>query len=771
MLDPQSLLADLTEPQKEAVMHVDGPLLVLAGPGSGKTRVITRRIAWLVAQGIPAWQILALTFTNKAAGEMRERVERLLPTDVPGRKGLTVTTFHSLCARLLRRYADAAGLPDSFTIYDAADQRDAVKKAIEESGLSTKNWTPASVASEISRAKNQLLDASGYAAQATDFRDRSIAKIYKAYEAILGQTKSVDFDDLLMRMAKMLRDKPAVRAELQERYRYVLIDEYQDTNHAQFMIAHLLVSPMPGARVDEAPGGGVDEFGIPIESSGGSRTAAANICVVGDPDQSVYGWRGADITNILEFEEHFPNAKIIPLGQNFRSSANIVAVAAGLIQHNRRRKHKRLYTELDEGEKPAVVICRDEHHEAALAVDEFRRRREQGISWKDMAVLYRMNALSRVMEDAMRRAQIPYQIARGTAYYERKEVKDLISYLRVVANPADDVALRRVVNTPARGISDATVGKLETVAAQRRMSLLESLRSADESAGLNARAVAACRRFAATVDAWRENLHPTGLLDGAGGTLAEIVGRILKGSGLEDLYRKSQAEEDEERLRNLEELISAAAEFQPAVDDTRDAPLTPAGMLTAFLESIALVSDADAIDPASGAVTLLTLHAAKGLEFTCVALIGMEEGLLPHARAAQSEHELEEERRLCFVGITRAKKHLLMTSAAYRTTRGLRERMMKSHFIEELPAQHITISQQNDPFLDQDEDPVVHTRPFGSEAVRNFPVGCLVRHEQFGIGRIEAVMPRGSSSSARVNFQSVGPKTLVLEFARLQRLA
>ncbi len=768
MLDTRALLDDLTEPQREAVMHVDGPLLVLAGPGSGKTRVITRRIAWLVSQGIPAWNILALTFTNKAAGEMRERVEQLLPENLPGRRGLTVTTFHSLCARLLRRYADAAKLPESFTIYDAADQRDAVKRAIESAGLSTKNWSPASVASEISNAKNALADAGAYAANANDFRERSIAKVYRVYEQILRQNKAVDFDDLLMETARLLRDDRRVRAELQERYRYVLIDEYQDTNHAQFMIAHLLVSPMvAGVAPVPTHQPAYDSFGLPIETEA-AAPPTANICVVGDPDQSIYGWRGADISNILEFEEHFPDARIIPLGENFRSCAHIVAAAAGLIQHNRRRKHKRLFTGLDDGEKPSVIICRDEHHEAAIVVDELRRRHDDGISWKDMAVLYRMNALSRVMEDALRRAQVPYQIARGTAYYERKEVKDLVSYLRVVANPADDVALRRIVNTPARSISDATVSKLEVVASDRRISLLDALRQADVAHGLNARAVNACRKFAAMVDGWRESLTPTGLLGGGGGTLAEVVGRILKTSGLEDFYRRSQSEEDEERLRNLEELVSAAAEFQPPVDDERDEPLSPAQMLAAFLESVALVSDADTIDPASGAVTLLTLHAAKGLEFSVVALIGLEEGLLPHARSASSEVELEEERRLCFVGITRARKHLLMTSAAIRTVRGLRDRTIRSHFIDELPAENITISNQNDPFVEYD-DPAI-SADFGNESVRAFPVGCLVRHPQFGLGRVEAVMPRAGSSSARVRFGTVGLKTLILEVARLQRL-
>ena len=654
-----SLLEGLTDPQREAVCHVDGPLLVLAGPGSGKTTVVTRRIASLIAQGIAPWQVLALTFTNKAAGEMRERIDRMLPEGLPGRRGLTVATFHSFCARLLRRYAIAAGLSDQYTIYDSADQRDAIKAALAEVGLSTKNWAPGSVAAQISHAKNQLLDAAGFAAEASDFYSRSIAKIFSAYERILKANDALDFDDLLVRTACLLRSDESVRNELQARYEYLLIDEYQDTNHAQFVIAQVLAS-IPG------------------------RTA--NICVVGDPDQSIYGWRGADIRNILEFEQHYPDAHVVPLGQNFRSTGHIVAVADELIRNNRKRKDKRLHTELGDGDKPTVVTCRDEHHEAQVILEEFRRLHDDAeVPWKEMAVLYRVNALSRVMEDAFRDAQVPYLIARGTAFYERKEIKDALCYLRLVANPQDEVALRRIINTPPRGIGGVTLKKVELFAINNQCSLAEALHRVDEVGDVSPRSTQAVHRFTKMIDGWhavargeetgRDLLHGAGVL-GEGGGLADIVERVISESGLEKMYRNATAEEDQQRLENLGELVSAAAEYEPPVDNMEPEemhePPSAAATLAAYLESVALVSDADAIDPAQGCVTLMTLHAAKGLEFDAVAVAGLEEGMLPHLRAAESPDEMEEERRLCFVGITRARRRTARGSATPSRSRGTR---------------------------------------------------------------------------------------------------
>ena len=740
------LLADLTEPQCDAVRHRDGPLLVLAGPGSGKTTVVTRRIAHLIAHGVQPWQILALTFTNKAAGEMRERICALLGAGVDDYRAPTVATFHSFCARQLRRFAEFADLAPNYSIYDSADQRDAIKQSIVEAGLSSKNWTPGSVAAAISNAKNTLMDADAYAAEADDFYTRSIAKIYRIYERILQANDALDFDDLLMRMARLLRDSQEVRERFQERYQYLLIDEYQDTNHAQFVIAHSLAS------------------------------AHQNICVVGDPDQSIYGWRGADISNILEFEEHFPNAVVVALGQNFRSTGHIVDTAAGLIQNNRRRKHKRLHTELEDGAKPTVVMCRNEQHEAALVTEYLQRLRDDDdLPWKEMAVLYRINALSRVLEEALLAAQIPYVIARGTAFYDRKEVKDALAYLRLIVNPNDEVSLRRIINTPTRGIGKTTLTKVELFGYNQQLRLFEALGRVGEMSGLTTRAVGAIRRFVTLVEGWRRAAaggSQSSLLESS--SLGGLVERIIRESGLEAAYRDSKSEEDRERLENLAELISAATQFvaQP-IDFDEDAQVdtTLLGGLTAFLESVALISDADAIDPESGTVTLMTLHAAKGLEYAAVAMVGLEENLLPHIRAVGNEMELEEERRLCFVGITRAKRHLQLSRAAVRTHRGLREPTMESRFLTELPGESIVYSDQSDAvgYFDGDDDMQV-ARLDGETPCGEFPVGCVVRHPKFGLGRVEAVMPQVMGSKARVEFPTVGTKTLILEYAKLERV-
>jgi len=747
-----TLLEGLTDAQERAVTHLDGPLLVLAGPGSGKTTVVTRRVAHLIAQGIPAWSILALTFTNKAAGEMRERIHALLPEDLPGRRGLTVCTFHSLCARLLRQWADEAKLPENFSIYDSSDQRDAIKQALKDSHLDSKNFTPASVAAAISNAKNRLCDAEQFAAEANDFYTRSIAKVFRAYQRILYDNGAVDFDDLLVRMAKLLRDNTQVREALQERYQYVLVDEYQDTNHAQFVIAHSLAA------------------------------AHKNICVVGDPDQSIYGWRGADIRNILEFEEHYPDATIVPLGQNFRSTAHIVNAAAELIRRNSARRDKHIYTELDSGEKPQVVRLGDEHAEARHIVSLCKEAQEHaGISWKDMAVLYRVNSLSRVLEDEFRAQQVPYVIARGTAFYDRKEIRDALSYLRVLNNPDDDIALRRIVNMPTRGIGKTSMDRIERHALKRGVSLLEAMRSAAQSpddVGLSKNAAKAVGRFVQMFDTWRQPAQESGderlyVVDDGG--LPDLVERVIRDSGLEAHYRNAKTEEEQQRLDNLEELVSAAADFTPGVDsDTQEddeeaaQPTDRLSMLAAFLESVTLVSDADAIDPENGAVTLMTLHAAKGLEFDFVAMAGLEQGLLPHARTLMDESEQEEERRLCFVGMTRARRRLVLTHARRRMVRGVTERAQPSVFLKELPEDGVDrLDLVSD--VDQDMRDLSSAGSYSGDSNQSgLTVGTMVRHRKFGVGRVESITPRPTGSAARVNFQSVGPKTLIVEFAGLQ---
>ena len=797
------LLDDLTPPQREAVVHTEGPLLVLAAAGSGKTRVITRRIAYLVSCGVPAWAILALTFTNKAAGEMRERVHALLSPDGEESRrtrGLTVSTFHALCARLLRRYTDLAahegvhlGIKSDFAIYTSPDQLAAVKAAVLSLGLSTTNWPPRSALGVISNAKNELLDAEAYAARAGDFSSRNLAKIYAGYQKRLRAANAVDFDDLLVLTAKMLRESGAVREECRRRWQYLLIDEYQDTNHAQFVIASMLAGNGP---------------------EGGD---GPNVCVVGDPDQAIYSWRGADITNILEFEERYPKAAVITLGENFRSTAPILAAADALIRHNKRRKHKDLFTSREGGEQVAAVLCGDERHEAQLVTDWLRRHAEneegEGYAWREMAVFYRTNALSRVMEDALREAGIPYVIARGTAFFDREEIKHALAYLRVVANQADDVSLERIVNVPTRGIGATSLGRVRDAAGDAGVSLWDGLGQAERVPGLSARAVNAVGAFVELIDGWTG--HGSFMGREMTGSLAELVERVIRESGLEKMYKRqaetSKSEADAERLDNLSELVSSAAQFEAEYDPAADPfafaaeavgeggefgpelgeieapPLL--GMLRAYLEKVSLVADADAVDPASGSVTLMTLHAAKGLEFPVVAMIGLEEGLLPHSRAHASEDDLEEERRLCFVGITRAMRHVQLTSAKYRTIRGMSERTIPSRFIEELPREHVAVSDRSDAWDDLDDEfgGGGRTRASGrgrggsdsghssgggllARAQRELPVGSKVRHPQFGVGEVLG-LDGGSSVRAKIKFKDVGVKTLVLEYARLERLS
>ena len=758
------LLAGLTKPQREAVERTEGPVLIIAGPGSGKTRVITRRIAHLIRMGIPPWSVMALTFTNKAAGEMRERALHLLGGDERQTRGLTVTTFHSLCARLLRKYADEAQLPGltgTYSIYDSSDQQALMKRVIASAGLSTTNWPPGSVLHRISDAKNKLQDAAAFAKGANDFHARTIATLYTGYEKALRAANAVDFDDLLMLTVRMLSTRPRIASEIRERWQYLMVDEYQDTNHAQFVLATLI------AKRDDG--------------------STPNICVVGDPDQSIYGWRGADIANILEFEQQFPGCAVISLGQNFRSTPTILRVADTLIKHNTVRKDKDLFTDRKGGQKPEVVLCRDEHHEATLVIDWFKNLKETSeeggapLLWKDFAVFYRMNSLSRVMEDACRAAGVPYVIARGTAFYEREEVKDAMSYLRLLANPNDDVSLLRIVNKPTRGVGATSLARVQALAEERGVPMMGALAMSEGLDGVSPRASNAMRAFVDLVNGWSGQ----GSFMGAevSGSLADLVERVIKESGLEEHYAKKSGDTEEqrdERLANLAEVISSAREFELEYDAGADAAAAPGSeevppllaLLRAYLESVSLVADADKVDPARGAVTLMTLHAAKGLEFRAVAMIGLEEGLLPHSRSRESHAELEEERRLAFVGITRAMERLLITSAKYRTVRGMRERTVPSQFLRELPEDSITLSDQADAtsFDDADEEfgERVEKRWGEPKMSVEFPVGSMVRHPRFGVGKVMAVTG-GVDAKATVAFRDVGTKTLVLRYANLRK--
>ncbi len=713
---------------------------MLAGPGSGKTRVITRRIACRIAAGVPAWQILALTFTNKAAREMKARVDALVPADAAGRRGLVVSTFHAFSAGILRRYGSqslAAGigthhLAPEFSIFDMDDAHAVIKTAIGRANLETAQWQVGSVATEISSAKNRLLCAAEYAQNALDFRQRTIAKIYAIYEQELVRQNAVDFDDLLMRTARLLRDDPTVLAELQGRFTEVLVDEYQDTNHAQFTVAHSI------AREHR------------------------NICVVGDPDQSIYAWRGADISNILEFEEHYPGATIVPLGENFRSTAQIVAVADRLIRKNTARRHKDLFTGLGDGAPPKIAMLSDEMAEANYVAEEFQRANRAGIQWKEMAVLYRMNALSRTLEDALRRRNIPHVIARGTAFYERREVRDTLSYLRAIVNPLDENALRRIINVPARGIGATSIGKLAAVAVAQGTSLLHAMMMARQ-AGIAERTVKSIDGLVTVLARYRSELDVK-----PAENLGPFVARLITEAGLE---RAAAAIADDEqdaldRKANVQEVANAAGAFlMPESEPNGRAP-TLGDALRSYLQSVALVADSDVVDPERGVVTLMSLHASKGLEFHTVAIVGIEEGLLPHARSMDSPKSIEEERRLLFVGITRSQRNLLLTCAATRATRGLRMRTIESGFLRELSGenvQRLDLSEQSE-YGDDDDQQVGGSR----RGRTGFPAGTIVRHAQFGVGTVEEVLPRGSLTSVRVRFRTAGVRTLVLEYAKLE---
>ena len=788
----EPLLKGLTEAQVQAVLHTEGPLLVLAAAGSGKTLTITRRVAHLIAQGNPPWSILALTFTNKAATEMRERIERLVPPHLGTARGLVISTFHAFCARLLRRYADRAGLNPNYTIYDASDQKAAIKDALERLDLSKSNFPPEAMAARISNAKNAMKRVEDVKAESGDFWSKQFVRIYEAYEATLRRNGAVDFDDLLLHVATLLRDDAEVREELRRRFQHVLIDEYQDTNHAQFLIADGLAA--------------------------GHR----RICVVGDPDQSIYGWRGADISNILEFQEHYPEAAVVKLGENFRSTAPILAVADHLIKHNVRRKDKPLFTKREGGEKPIVMTCVDEHHEADFVAQHLESlNREHGQAWKDMAVFYRTNALSRNLEAALRSRQIPHVLVRGTAFYDRKEIRDALGYLRVVLNPGDAVSLKRIINEPPRGIGKTTIIRLEQFAADHHLSLFDALLRVREVNELNARAIGALERFAQLVQPWRSESAFMGVE--TSGQLADLVRRIIAESRMEAALNAGKSEEDAQRLDNLNELITAVAEFEEDFAQRQaagtDAMNDPFGFdaddpgtlgeqepplmarLRAYLEQVALVSDVEALDPDAGAVMLMTLHTAKGLEFPVVVMIGLEENLLPHSRSRESEADLEEERRLCFVGITRAMRQLVMTHAVVRTWRGSREHTITSRFLNELPPEGIDwlgreeaaryYAGESDSYSGsgtsagfgrrrergefdnaQDEKAVREWSGSRSAADENaLPVGCRVQHPQFGEGHVESITRSGRHTRIRIRFQHAGTKTLIAEYARLERLS
>ena len=729
MLDTEQLLNDLTPEQREAVTYVDGPLLIIAGAGSGKTRVITRRVAYLMSQGIVPSSILAITFTNKAAGEMKSRVSQTLgrPLHDFGKldqRWPMICTFHSLGLRILKHYAERIGLAANFSIFDSSDQDRLIKEAIRMADLSATNFPPAAVHAVISKAKNKLQTADAFANTARQFPDSYYARVYKHYEKLLIKNNALDFDDLLLKPAHVFRDHPTVLKELQERFQYILIDEYQDTNHAQYVVAHAM-----------ALGHG-------------------QICVVGDPDQSIYAWRGADIQNILDFEKDYPTAKVVKLERNYRSTQLILDIASAVIARNRQRKEKTLWTENAGGEKARLLLCPDEHEEAKAVAGQFQQLHEQGQPWSDMAVFYRINALSRVIEDELRRRSIPYRVARGVDFYHRKEIKDVLAYLRVVANPADEVSLSRIINTPTRGIGDASLKQVQAHAVANGWTLWEGLLNVMQVPGVSSRASNAILNFVQLVSKWHRVAGETA------GATRELMEDVVKAAGLEAYYRKAGGP-DQEELANIGELITMATQFDEE---------NPEASVGDFLSQISLVSDIDALKETGGAVTLMTLHAAKGLEFPIVAMIGMEEGCLPHGRVREHPEQLEEERRLCYVGITRAEKLLILSRAAERRIRGVREPTAVSRFLAEMPRESLECVGAGG----VGEDPELLRRRVRQDemddegATPQFRKGQLVRHPSFGVGKIIDIAEAGQHTRVAVQFDRAGRKTLILQYARLE---
>jgi len=707
----------LTASQRKAVSHTCGPLLVVAGPGSGKTTVITHRIAALINSGVPPRNICAITFTNKAAEQMRQRAAAL---GAPA--GAQISTFHSLCVRVLRRYAGDAGIRPNFSIYDASDQARCIRQAVKDCELDTTNFPPARMLDAISTLKNKLIDARTFESESSDYFSRTLGRIYARYQQILDEHNALDFDDLLLRTALLLDGCPDIRARLSNHFRFVLIDEYQDTNHAQYRIAKALVA----------------EHG--------------NICATGDPDQSIYRWRGADIHNILAFEQDWPDAAVVKLEENFRSTPNILSVADNLIAHNLKRKTKKLIPTRPAGGNVVVMDFEDEADEAHSVVRRIEELVRSGASLNDIAVFYRVNSMSRVLEEAFIRSKIAYQVVRGIEFYNRKEIRDILAYLKVLVNPDDEISLLRIINTPARGIGKVTIDRLGSYAATHGIGLFEAVRRAGLIDSLSANVKARLASFVNMLEPFRAKTD---------GPVAPLAEELFTSCGLEESLRAAGAD-GKDALENVGELISAAADY-----DRR----TEQPSLVDFLQQISLFSDTDTYDPGAGRVALMTLHAAKGLEFENVFIVGVEEGLLPHERSNCSEDsdELEEERRLLFVGITRAKTNLQISYARYRTSRGQELRTIPSRFLSELGCEFGGDDDDDFSVWDEDED-----RDEQSSDRRHpgpsFEPGQLVRHRTFGLGRVKQFIDIGDQSIVVVRFNSGQTKSLMLKYADLVKL-
>jgi len=748
-VDPDALLEGLNPQQRAAVVHSGAPLLVVAGAGSGKTRVLTRRIAYqLAARDAHPGSILAITFTNKAAAEMRERVVELVG---PRAKAMWVSTFHSSCVRILRREIKRFGISSTFSIYDETDARRLMTLVCRDLDLDVKRYNPRAVLNWVSTQKNELIDHETAAAKTSNHLEETYAECYRLYQERLTQANALDFDDLLMTTVHLFQAFPDVREAYRRRFRHVLVDEYQDTNHAQYVLIRELCAELPAA------GDG------PVMPPG-------ELMVVGDADQSIYAFRGATIRNILAFEEDFKNAETILLEQNYRSTQTILSAANAVISRNAGRKAKNLWSDAGAGEQIAVYVADNEHDEAQFVADEIDRLTDTGdVKPADVAVFYRTNAQSRVFEEVFIRTGMPYKVVGGVRFYERREVRDALAYLRVLVNPEDTVSLRRILNVPKRGIGDRAEASVENLAQRERISFAQALRRADEIPDLVSRSRNAINGFLEILDELQ-------VMVDSGAPPDDILDVVLHRTGYHDELEKSSDPQDETRLENLAEFVAVAAEFVEeagAAGEPTD--------LQAFLERVSLVADSDQIpdaDEGGGVVTLMTLHTAKGLEFPVVFLTGMEDGVFPHARTLSEIKELEEERRLAYVGITRARQRLFLSRAAVRSAWGAPQHNPPSRFLEEIPAEHLdwrrdesAITRWSGRSATQARyEPARRTPSASDKPLIHLEPGDRVVHDSFGMGTVVAVRGADQQAQAEVDFGSNGLKRLLVRYAPLEKI-
>lgn len=760
VLDPAALLEGLNEQQRAAVEHTGSPLLIVAGAGSGKTRVLTHRIAHLLGtRHVHPGQILAITFTNKAAGEMKERVEELVG---PRANAMWVMTFHSACVRILRRESKKLGFTSSFSIYDAADSKRLMALVCRDLDLDPKKFPPKSFSAKISNLKNELIDEETFAGQAADGFEKTLAEAYAMYQSRLREANALDFDDIIMTTVNLLQAFPDVAEHYRRRFRHVLVDEYQDTNHAQYTLVRELVGP------------GTDEV------------AAGELCVVGDADQSIYAFRGATIRNILQFEEDYPDARTILLEQNYRSTQTILSAANAVIERNENRRPKNLWTEAGTGATITGYVADTEHDEAQFVADEIDRLTDAGDARAgDVAVFYRTNAQSRVFEEIFIRVGLPYKVVGGVRFYERKEVRDVLAYLRVLANPEDAVPLRRIMNVPKRGIGDRAEAMIDALASREKITFPQALRRVDEAYGMAARSANAVKRFNALMEELRTIVE-----SGAGP--ATVLEAVLERTGYLAELQASTDPQDETRIENLQELASVALEFEQ--DRGEENP----GTLADFLEQVALVADSDQIpdedEEGTGVITLMTLHTAKGLEFPVVFLSGMEDGVFPHMRALGQTKELEEERRLAYVGITRARERLYLSRSTMRSAWGTPSYNPPSRFLEEIPDQYVQWRRTGPATPSASMGAMTGsggglssglsssrsrsgssasgfaTRRAKDRPVVSLAIGDRVTHDSFGLGTVVAVKGTGDNAEATIDFGGEKPKRLLLRYAPVEKL-